>query len=162
VPSTDAPYPSEWLRSLDDAVDAVRFDPILPDDAAANPHNVEATFVFPGGEAIALDFALSADPKRYVRQGYLEVWESPWDLGDPRAFFKEDLEASAIEGAYLVDLSGHTALAVPANSPSDDSRSNAAFVRLEVRGLDVQVSGGDDLELILRIADSIADQDRVA
>lgn len=59
-----------------------------------------------------------------------------------------------------MDLSGHTALAVPANSLSDDSRSNAAFVRLEVRGLDVQVSGGDDLTVVLRVASSIAAQDR--
>jgi hypothetical protein len=137
----------------------VNFIPILPDSPAANSENVQASYVYPGGQAIALDFVLPHDVKRYVRQGYLEVWESSWNEGDPYDFFKQDLSESHIEGAHLVSLAGHPAIAVPPNSPSDQSRANAAFVRVEVAGLDVQVSGGDDLDAVLRVAESIAKQD---
>jgi len=101
--------------------------------------------------AIALEFPAPSAPKDPLRQTYIEVWEADWLGGDPEANFKEDIEQDPAEGKSLTSIEGVPALVVTAHSSSDDDRANPAFVRVVVDGVDVHISGGEDLDALIRI-----------
>jgi hypothetical protein len=149
------PYPEEWKTTLAGAQVGAKFPVVLPNDTMANSTNVNAAYVWPGGAAVAFDFP-APQAQSTVRQGYIEVWESVWAGGDPLKAFQADLAADPVEGKSIIDINGVPALAVTANSPSDFEQANPAFIRFVVNGLDIQVSGGDNLDALIRIAATIS------
>lgn len=55
----------------------------------------------------------------------------------------------------LCVVGGAPALCVEARSPSDSNQDNAAYVEFRLNGLDVEISGGDDLEKLVDIGESL-------
>jgi hypothetical protein len=146
------PYPEAWATDLARARKLVAFPLLVPDDSFANPENMTGVFVYPDAVAVAMQFPEVAPPVAPVRQPYLEVWEQAWSgSSDPQTFFAPDLEAFP-RSAALYDVGGMTVLGVMPHAPEDAEGANAAFVRFELNGVDVEISGGDSLDLLLSIA----------
>jgi len=78
-----------------------------------------------------------------------QVYEAPWEGGDPLTAFNEDLAASPDVGKSVITVSGLPALAVEAHSPSDDEQANPAFLKLVVGSTEVQISGGESLQRLI-------------
>ncbi len=55
----------------------------------------------------------------------------------------------------MILIAGTPALVVMAHSPDDNNRANAAFVRFDYRGVDVIISGGEDLDALIAVAKSM-------
>ncbi len=156
VPGGEAiPYPEEWRTSLSDVQARADFLVIVPNDSAAGPDNVVSVYLWPDGTAVALQFPPPASPQSPIRQEYIEVWESPWPGGDPLADYERDLAEAPSESKALYDIAGVVALGVEAHSPSDMEGANPVFLRFVIDGIEVQVSGGEDLDLLIRIAETI-------
>ncbi|MEX2203709.1 MAG: hypothetical protein WD965_06430 [Actinomycetota bacterium] len=153
VPTGEGDYPDEWKTTLEDARAKVSFDVVLPDHATASRESITDVFVWPEGHAVAIRFPAPAPiSDKPVRQGYVEVFESPWTGGDPAKAWAEDVAASDIVGEGVIDIEGLPALTVPPNSPTDIEGANPAFLRFVYEGLDIQISGGDDLNSLIDIA----------
>lgn len=151
-------YPDEWRTTLDTAMANARFGLILPNHPKANSGNVTAVYLWPDRSTVALQFpplAVAASP---VRQDYIEVWESPWTGGDPNADFAADMAAAPAVGKALYDIDGIPALGVTAHSPSDMDEANPAFLRFVFQGIEVEISGGEDVNMLIEIAKSIVTQ----
>jgi hypothetical protein len=149
-------YPDEWKTDLQDARSRVSFELVLPEDSRASVANITDVFVWPEGHAVALRFpappAITDEP---VRQGYLEIFETPWTGDDPATAWAEDVANAGIEGESAFEIEGIPALGVTAQSPTDIERANPAFLRFVYKGLDIQISGGDDLKALVEIAQSM-------
>ena len=149
-------YPEAWKTTLDQARSLVIFDVIVPDDVSADAASVDGVFVAPDGEAIALRFPpppLTGDDP--VRQDFIEVFESQWRGGDPAAAWAEDVVSSGIVGEAAFEIAGVPALGVTSHSPTDIEGANPAFLRFVYKRLDIQISGGDDLDRLVQIAESM-------
>jgi hypothetical protein len=149
-------YPDEWRTDLEGARSRAAFELILPDDPRTDVASITDVFLWPEGHAVAVRFPapppVTAEP---VRQLYIEVFETPWTGGDPAVAWEEDVAKSGIEGETTLEIEGVPALGVPAHSPTDIEKSNPAFLRFVYRGLDIQISGGDDLKALIEIAESM-------
>jgi len=155
--SDTPPYPDEWKTTLEEATSKASFPLVLPDVPLANGQNLTAVYLYPDRVAVAMLFPPS-EPEKAVRQRFIEVWQGVWGGGDPLARFEMDIADDPEAGYVLLDLDeGITALGVNAHSPSDDDRANPAFLRFVLRGVDVQVSGGEDLDALVEVANSIID-----
>ena len=154
------PYPEEWETNLDDARGRVDFAVTVPDTPAANAQSIDHVFVWPNASQVAIDFPAPGESS--VRQQYIEVAYSRWTSGEPLTHFQEDLKESPAVGKSIESVDGEPALVVEANSPTDDAGRNAAFLRMDVEGVDLQVSGGDDLGTLADIAKSILHQESVS
>src|SRR5262245_31520239 len=77
-----SPYPESWKVDTADVTTLASFPVYLPTHPDANISNSTASFVWPNNGAVAIDFPAPAEPASYVRQSYLEVYESPWDGSD--------------------------------------------------------------------------------
>ena len=156
--SGEGDYPDSWRTSLVQARSSSIFDLIVPDDPSANAGAVTEVFISPDASAVAMRFPppaqLGADP---VRQDFIEVYETPWNGGDPADAWAEDVKKSDIVGESVIEISRIPALSVAARSPSDLEAANPAFLRFVYKDLDVQISGGDDLDLLIEIAKSMVD-----
>ncbi len=156
----ESAYPATWKISLGAAVRALPRPLLLPHTTDANSSNAVAAFLFPGSQAVALEFpppkAGGSSPPA-VRQQYLEVYEGPWmEPEDPATFFANDLANDPAVGFSLCRVNGLPAECQTANSPSDDEGVNPAFVRTVIGGnTEIHVSGGDDLQRLLEIASSL-------
>jgi hypothetical protein len=151
-------YPAEWATTLDVARQQVSFSVFVPATATTYEETASTTYVFPGGSAIAMDFPLVTASSSPVRQEYIEVWEGPWTMGvEPAKLFAEDIADDPTSKQVIV-MDGINVLTVDAHSPSDDDRANPAFLRFELDGTDIQISGGDHLEDLLEIAKSLIAQ----
>jgi hypothetical protein len=151
----DQGYPDEWSTTLEDARARVQFEILLPDHPFANESNITAVYVYSDDAAVAIQFPSPSEPSAPLRQEYLEVWESAWTSGDPLENFEEDLRESPAEGKSILDLGGVPALGVTARSSSDVDRANPAFLRFEIDGTDVQISGGESLDVLIEIGRSL-------
>lgn len=154
----DAPsYPDEWRSSLAEAKRGVRFPVLLPDHARANEGNLTHIFVRPDDEAVMLDFPPpSSDTDIAIRQRYIEVYLSPWTYGDPETRFRESIEANPTAGRRMEYMDGRAVLIQEARSPDDIEVANPALIRFVMNGLDIQVSGGTDVELLKEIARTLS------
>jgi len=151
--SPDAPsYPSQLETTLQAAADAAGFVVIVPDTDLANSRILTNVFLWPDGQSIALDFPAPTEPKSPIRQNYIEVYESLWTAGDPMADFKADMAADPVEGKVILDIVGTPALGVEAHSPDVVDKINAAFLRFVIGDVEVQVSGGESLDVLTEIA----------
>jgi hypothetical protein len=157
VADPDGPYPVEWeVAGVDEARSIVDFPVHEPDHPNTSPDSLDKVYVFPSGDAVSLVFAPAGKPSEPVRQEYIELYQARWlDEEDPRDTFKRNLDLAPDPNKVLMSLEGHPALAVMAHSPEDVDRANPAFLRFVVDGLDVQLSGGDDLDLLVDIARSL-------
>ena len=150
-------YPADWaFANVDAAQRAVAFDLIVPNTGAVNSGNLTGIYSQPGG-AVAFDYPPMSKPSSYLRQNYIEIYESPWDPSRKPA----DVYASMVKGddnptESLTTIAGYPALVVGAHSPADDEKANSAFVRLVVGNVEIQLSGGEDLALLIGIAESMA------
>jgi hypothetical protein len=149
------PYPEEWKTTLEEARSAVPFHLVVPATRPANEANLEATYVFPGGGAVELRFPPPAPASPPVRQEYLAVYLTVWGQGDPLADYREELARHPVLGQRVVWLDGVPALVVPPRSAADVERANPAYLEIVIDGLEVEISGGDDLDVLIDIARSM-------
>jgi hypothetical protein len=70
---------------------------------------------------------------------------------------QKDVDEAPVEGKSLVSVAGLTALVVEAHSPDDVDQANPAFMRFVLGDVEVQVSGGESLDDLIRIATTIID-----
>lgn len=122
-------------------------EPSTSSAGAPSPSEASSPGFFPGAfvrtcetsvyTAIAIDFPAPAVPQQPIRQNYIEVYESLWVEGDPLMDFQADMAQQPVQGKAIYDLGGVPALGVTAHSPSVAERSNAAFLRLVLNGLEV-------------------------
>ncbi|MEX0983935.1 MAG: hypothetical protein WD096_02675 [Actinomycetota bacterium] len=152
-----AGYPTAWeVDSLSAATAQVNFDLVMANYGPLSEQTIRAIFVFPTG-AVAIDYEPPVkEPREYVRQEYIEVYQAPWtELDDPTDVYANDLAKAPDPAKSLVDVAGASALVVEPHSQNDDDRANPAFVRFVVDGIEVQLSGGEDLELLIAVAESM-------
>jgi len=90
-----------------------------------------------------------------VRQEYIEVYEAPWFGGDPTEEYSASVESAEDPTRSIVVLDGISALPIEAHSNEDDEQANPAILRFVVNGIEVQVSGGENLDTTMEIARSI-------
>ncbi len=148
-------YSQATRISLSTAQESTSFRLILPATQFANEANLTGVYEL-GGGAVALDFPPATSLSQPdVRQEFIEVYEAAWEGGDPVAFLQADNAASPDPYKSITNIDGVPALVVLARSPNDDDQANPAFVRFVVDGTEVQISGGDDLDLLEQIASSI-------
>lgn len=154
---SDAPpaHAGGTRMTLADARAQLPFSVVVPADPSANEKNLTDVYLYAAG-ILEMDFPAVA--KSSVRQPYISVVESQWSGGDPAAFFAEDAQGDPDIGKTVCNVGALPALCVAANSPSDATQSNPAYLRFVVNGIDVEVSGGDDLHRLQGIATSIANR----
>jgi hypothetical protein len=143
----------EWESSLPAARSHVGFPIFVPDHPSANEANLIATYVRPGGAWVAMQFPAPTDAD--VQQTHIEVFLMPWEGGDPSEAYAENLAKDPVVGKGLHQVQGIVALGVTANSPTDTDQANPAYLELVYEGIEMQVSGGDSLERLIEIAESI-------
>lgn len=152
---THAPYPEELQSTLASASDVAKFKLQIPQSDVANENNITQVFAWPDGESVAIDFPAPAKPAAPIRQEYLEVYESLWTSGDPLTDFKSDLDADPVAGKQILEINGVVALGVEAHSPDAPDKINAAYLRFVQDGVEVQLSGGESLDLLVQIAEGM-------
>jgi hypothetical protein len=148
-------YPQEWKTTLEAARAQVTFDMLVPKHPDANASNVTEVFLWPERHTVALRFPSPNPTTAPVRQDYLEIVETPWTGGDARSSWAEDIIADPVVGKSIILIEGVPALSVTAHSPTDISGENPAFLRFVYEGLDVHISGGESLDELIHIAESI-------
>jgi hypothetical protein len=144
--------PQEWKTTLRQAEQRATFRANIPNHSLANRGNVMAVFLDPQGRLLTMDFPAPAPPTIPVRQDFIEVFESPWAGGDPSQVYAEDLVNDPAEGKRIVEIDGHVALVVEAHSATDESQANAAFLRLVINDIEIQISGGESVDRLEDIA----------
>jgi hypothetical protein len=112
-------------------------------------------FVEPDGNAVIMDFPSPVQQLARTRQPFLRIYEAPWEGGDPAQDYAADIAASTVAGKQLYEINGIPALGVSANSPSDSEHLNAAYLRLVVNGVDIEISGGDSIQRLIAIAEGM-------
>jgi hypothetical protein len=154
-------YPNEWrVSSIRAAQTKVDFSLLVPEHSVANSTTMIAAFVLPG-RAVALDFAAPAEPLKYIRQEYIEVYQATWhEEMSPLEAFKYDIENAPSPAKELTQIGGIPALTVEAHSAKDDEAANPAFVKFVLDGVEIQISGGEDLGMLIEIAESLITQAR--
>lgn len=160
-------YPTGWKTSLAEARKGVTFPVILPDEPEANDENLVELFRRPGGQessAVFMIFPSPESPDSYIRQEFIEVDIEKWDGGDPRIEYQEFVVKAKAEG-YVDEfkkIEGVPSIVVIAHSPADIERANPAFIRFVTSGVEIQISGGESLERLERIAASLIDRYRAS
>jgi hypothetical protein len=153
APAFEGQYPDEWKVSLSEAKKLAAFPVVVPDHPAANEEDLTAVYVHPGGSTVAMQFP--APKESDVRQQYLEVFLVPWDGGDPADHFAEDIDKDPVIGKSILSVDGVPAEGTLANSPSDGDQANPAYLRFVYEGLEIQISGGDSLDLLIEVAETV-------
>lgn len=136
--------------------DRASFDLIVPNSRYADANS--ETEIVRLGEAVEMRFPPPNDHSEDLRQPYVSVYEAPWREGDVGAFYEEDLKADPDEGKSICQVGKLPAMCVEARSPSDAEKANPAFLRFVLRDTLIEVSGGDDLEALMQVAEGIASQ----
>ncbi len=158
-PYVNVLYPPEWKTTLQAAASNAAFTPLVPNTTLASAENLVAVYLWPQGQAVAMDFpAPVTSSSSPVRQEFLEVYEEPWTKGDPLASFETDIAAAPVAGkdVYYIGSGGTIpALVVTPRSSSNVGPPNAAYLRFVVGGTEVEVSGGESLQDLIDIANSM-------
>lgn len=155
TPSTAEGSPT----TLAEAERKVKHELLVPNVPEANEENLLGIEV-QGATDVEMSFPPPTDSTSDLYQDHLSVWELPWQGGDPVAQFKEDIERAPAVGKELCAVNDAPALCVMARSPSSKGAPNPAFVKFVSGDLEIQLLGGDDLEVLLGIAASIQEQGR--
>jgi hypothetical protein len=131
-----------------------QFNLLVPDDPAANRDNMTGIFSDREGTTVQLEYPPPDETSNDLRQPFISIYEdsSPGDWATP----KEDISADPDVGKSLCDIQGHPAVCVEARSPSDATKSNAAYIRTVIDHTTVEISGGDDLDVLKRIGETMA------
>jgi hypothetical protein len=151
----ESAYPAEWELPLEVALREVDFPARIPNHPQASPDKVLVTCLSPDGDRLVMRFPLPAPPQEPLRDSYIEVFQSAWVGGDPGASYAEDLANDPVDGKGLYTVNGVSALGVEAHSADDETDENGAFLRFVLDGVEVQVFGGESLDLLIEIADSM-------
>lgn len=157
--------PSGGMQSvtLAEAKSALPYHLLVPDDRAANKDNMTGAYMDPGGDSVQMAFPPPDMSSADLRQPFITIYEDPWPGNhvasgqsiDPAAFDKADVAADPDAGKSICQVGDLQGLCVEPRSSSDATQSNPAYVRVVVGDVLVEVSGGDDLELLQRIAGSL-------
>jgi hypothetical protein len=125
----------------------------VPDDPAANLENMTGVFDDRSGTTLTLEFPPPNETSNDLVQPYVSIYEdsSPGNWATP----KEDISGSPDVGKSLCEIQGQPAVCVEARSPSDSTRSNAAYIRTVIDHTTVELSGGDDLDILQRIGNTM-------
>jgi hypothetical protein len=161
VTNPDAPsYPKSMaLSSVSAASQAASFNLIVPETTQTSSSQLIGVYLLPG-RSVALDYAPAKQPSSFVRQDYIEVYESSWETTDgaPAKAYDAMVVGDNNPAESVTTVAGLPALIVKPHSPADVQQANPAFLRMVIGGVEIQVSGGDDLNLITDIAQSMASQ----
>lgn len=145
-------YPQRWEKSLERVRELVDFPVRVPNHPDANRHTLMASYQW----ANAVELAFEPPEDVYsVRQDYISIYMSPWRGEDPRSEFEYAQEVDPIEGREVIDIADHPALIVHPNSPTDDDEANPAYVKTVTAGLEIAISGGDDIDRLIEIAEDL-------
>lgn len=156
LPEVGVGYPDEWRVTLDQMRSGATFPVIVPKTQYAKEETATDVFLKPSGRAAIIQFP-APDGEADVRQTHLEVFQEVWSGGSPQTLWEENVKAYP-GFASIQSIQGTSVLVMEPNSPFDSERSNPAFVRFVMNGIDFQISGGNDLEVLLDIARSIRSQ----
>lgn len=147
-------YPEEWQTTLPEAQTKARFSLLIPTHEAANADNVTETFANGDGTVVAMRFPRAAKPSAPVRQDFIEIYEEPWQGGNltPEEAWSQTLEQypGVAEIRQVLDTP------VLVGKPhSDETGENPSHVEFVLDGVDVEIFGGDDSELLVEIAETM-------
>jgi hypothetical protein len=130
-----------------------------PATSSANDSTVTHAYLMPGGgradNDVELTYPLPAAAAHGVRLRYLIVSEQPWPFGEPDGFFNSDIAGSPDIGKRRCDFDNVPALCVQADSPSDATHENPAYVAMDIDNVSVELMGGNDLQELLAVAHSL-------
>ena len=149
-------YPDGYkVSGLDGAQKAVDFPILVPSVEGVDGSSLSGVYVLPTG-ALVLDFPALDKPSAPLRQAYIEIYETRWDpTMDPEKSYQRMVQLDDNPYESVISISGLPALVVLPHSPADLEKANAAFLRMVVNGVEIQVSGGEDLSLLKSIATSM-------
>jgi hypothetical protein len=152
-----AGYAEDWrVDSLTAAAESATFDIIEPSEGPLSEQTVQGVYVYPGGVAVAIDYAPPKEPERYVRQEYIEIYQTAWTHGQkPIDAYAADIQASADPNKSLTEIGGVPVVMVAPHSKADIEEANPAFVKFVVDGVEIQISGGEDVDLLLSMASAM-------
>lgn len=149
-------YPAEWRRTLAEARRSFPFPFLLPDHPRANRENLTHVFLRPDRLAVMLDFPPPTDNGPPVRQQYIEITFTPWDSeGDPDVRFAEYVATNPVDGRRIEYMDGRVVLIQEGQSSDDAEGANEALIRFVKHGLDIQISGSDNVGLLKQIAETL-------
>jgi hypothetical protein len=137
------------------ALAGTNFPVLIPTHPLANAQNVTAAYLYPQGVAIVLQFPPAEVPAQPVLQDFIELFEAPWESGEPMTDYLTDIREDPAVGKDIFQIGDVPALGVTAHSPSAADRSNAAFLRFVRGGVEIQLSGGESIDKLLDIAKTI-------
>lgn len=147
--------PAEWIVSLSAARERAPYGLLFPDHPDASVENMKAAYQVPDKPA-AVSFEFPSDaPKRPLRFDGIWVAQLPWEGGDPFSNYKDDIALDPSPAKFLCEARGVPALCVNAHSPDDATGENAAFVRFVVDNIEVQLTGGESVDELIRIANTL-------
>ena len=149
-------FPQQYAVNPGDIDRKASFPVYHPTDSAVNDSTISQAYVLPNhghqGGVVQLMYPLPASQAAGVRLPYLSLSEEPWPYGDPDQFFDEDIATNPDVGKRRCDFNDVPALCLDANSASDATGENAAYVRLDYNGISVELWGGNNLQRLLGIA----------
>lgn len=145
-------YPQRWEKPLERVRELVNFPVRVPNHPDANRNTLMVSYQW----ANVVELAFKPPEDVYaVRQDYISVYIAPWRGEDPRSEFEYAQEVDPIEGREVIDIADHPAMVVHPNSPSDGDEANPAYVKTVTAGLEIAISGGDDLDRLIEIAEDL-------
>lgn len=152
-------YPPQYRVSPSQIDQNASFTVYHPNNASANDSTMSAAYVLPlkgkAGGLVEMQFPIPDSVARGVRQQTLSVSEEPWPYGDPNQFFDEDIATSPDAGKSRCDFNNVLAVCLAANSPSDATQQNAAYMRLDYNGISIELWGGNNLQRLIGIAHAL-------
>lgn len=156
---TPAPGAEPLGRSIGPAVSLsqalnVGFPVLVPHHHDANANNVQRVEMDADHHAVQMLFSLPPGERagsRGLRVRVIRLYETRWRPGNI-ASFESQVRHGPPGTICLGDINGAPAVVVPAKSPQDSDRANAAFVLTKLGGLEVQLWGGDSDDELLAIA----------
>ena len=152
-------YPIEWRVPPEDAARVAKFDVIVPKEEGVSPDRASGAFVQPDGMRVIYVYPPFTDSEQgLVRHDDVEIAEISWGSEgtdfDPRTHWADQIRE--LEGdAVVSQIRGTPVFSIKPNSKHDSEAANVAFVEFVSGGVDVTISGGSDLERLMRIADSM-------
>lgn len=155
----EAFYPAEWRVSLDEAISGAAFSVKVPQHPAASPTNLEGVWEDPEGSFVVMQFPPPASPQQPLRRPWLEVYEEPWNQDDvPESYWNGLLEdANPQRDVSLYTIDGVVAIGSAAHPPDDPYFH--AVLRFAIDNVEIRMTGGEDLNLLIEIARTIIEQE---
>jgi hypothetical protein len=147
-------YPKEWKSSLTEAEKKTKFKLKFPHHELASQDNLKDVYVFPEASGVAFQFSLKKEPQSPIDQQVIEIFITPYQGTDPVADYEASIQEDP-EGKKLHTVNGEVALS---DEPHDDQiGTDVAFLRFVWNGLEIQLSGGESVDDLIQIAESLKD-----